>query len=70
LLRARTERPRGSRAAEQRDEVAPFQTEASRASDRKNSIPLRRQETAALRNFDPIYVGCGSKTAEMIETTR
>ena len=57
MLRTRRKRPRGRRPAEQRDEVAPFQTEASRASDRKNSTPLRRQETAALRNFDPVYVG-------------
>src|SRR5262245_63898400 len=61
LLRPRRERPGHHRAAEQGDEVAPFQTEASRASDRKNSIPLRRQETAALRNFDLVYVGFGVK---------
>src|SRR5262249_51642973 len=41
LLRPRRERPCRRRTAEQRDEIAPFQTEASRASDRKNSIPLR-----------------------------
>jgi hypothetical protein len=70
LLRARPERPRHHGRAEQRVEVAPFQTEASRASDRKNSIPLRRQETAALRNFDPIYVGFGSSSTELAEATR
>src|SRR5262245_27838997 len=37
-----------------------FRASYSRASDRKNSIPLRRQETAALRNFDPVYVSVGS----------
>ena len=35
----------------------------SRASDRKNSTPQLRQETAALRNFDPAYDRNGSFTA-------
>src|SRR5262249_24819881 len=32
----------------------------SRASNRKDSTPQLRQETAALRDFGPAYVACGS----------
>src|SRR5262249_28077086 len=39
LLRARRERPRHRRAAEQCDELAPFHSHASRASDTKDSTP-------------------------------
>src|SRR5262249_20673030 len=39
LLRARRERPCDCRAAEKRDEIAAFQTDASRAFDRKDSTP-------------------------------
>ena len=39
LLRARRERPRHSRAAKQRDELAPFQCWCLRAFNRKDSTP-------------------------------
>jgi hypothetical protein len=38
-----------------------FTASASRASDRKDSTPQVRQETAALRDFDPAYDRFGSK---------
>jgi|SRR5215831_7406928 len=60
-LRTRRERPYGSDAAEQRDEVAPLHCpDASHAFDRRwhTSAP---QETGALRDFSPAYVGSGSK---------
>jgi hypothetical protein len=37
-----------------------FTAEASHASDRKNSTPKLRQETAALLDFDPSYARFGS----------
>ena len=36
----------------------------SRASDRKNSTPQLRQETTALRDFEPAYDRCGSWLCE------
>jgi hypothetical protein len=52
------------RAADQSDEVAPFHCRCLRASDRKDSTPQLRQETAALRDFDPAYVAAGSIASE------
>jgi hypothetical protein len=36
----------------------------SRVSDQKDSTPTVRQETAALRDFDPAYDRCGSIATE------
>jgi hypothetical protein len=60
LLRARRERP-GSRAAEKRDELAPFHC-ALRPVLATGTVAhtSMRQETAALRNFYPAYDRCGS----------
>jgi hypothetical protein len=38
-----------------------FTADASRAIDRKDSTPQLRQQAAALRDFDPAYVGLGSQ---------
>src|SRR5262245_11141515 len=62
LLRGRRERPRGRRGAEQRDEVAPFHSLRLPCFRRKRSHTSVQQETAALRDFNLAYVGCGSKT--------
>jgi hypothetical protein len=69
LLPPCDERPRRRRTAEQHDELAPSQTEASRASNRKNSISLRRQEPAALRDFNPAYIACRSKSVLVVMST-
>jgi len=58
------------RAADQSDEVAPFHCRCLRASDRKDSTPQLRQETAALRDFDPAYVAAGSIASEPGGTKR
>src|SRR5262245_17081988 len=63
LLCPRRERPR-RRAADQRDEIAPFHCPMPPVlSDRKDSTPKLRQETAALRDFNPANVSCGSITS-------
>jgi len=59
LLRTRRERPRGCRAAEQRDELAALHCQSLPCFDGKIAH-LVRQETAALRDFYPAYDPCGS----------
>jgi hypothetical protein len=49
LLRPRRERPRRCRTAEQRNELAAFHCSAPPSN---SSV---RQETAALRDFEPAY---------------
>src|SRR5262249_47212681 len=49
LLRARRERPRGRRAAEQRDEVAPLHSITSSARSRNDSGILRWRALAVVR---------------------
>jgi len=57
----RRERPTHSRAAEQRDEIAPVHRAIlSRASHREDSTSQPRQETAALQDFNRANVGSGS----------
>src|SRR5262249_29153236 len=66
LLRPRRERPRGCRAAEQRQEVAPFHAELGQdvASTFRGSYGriahLNGQETGALRDFNPADDRSGS----------
>jgi len=57
---------RCDRAADQSDEVAPFHCRCLRASDRKDSTPQLRQETAALRDFNPRYDRSGSWLRENV----
>jgi hypothetical protein len=67
LLRPRRERPRGSRGAKQY-KFAPFHCPMPPVpSDRKDSTPRLRQETAALRDFNPPFVRCGSLATEEVE---
>jgi len=66
----------GPRTAEKGDELAPLHSitssagrqagaaSAFRASDGKDSTPSAPQETAALRNFNPVYVGSGSFSSD------
>ena len=57
LLRLHRQRPRERRAAEHRDEIAPFHCPVSPVPpNEKNSI----QGIAALRDFEPVYVAYGS----------
>src|SRR5262249_6238246 len=56
LLRARRERPRHRRSAEQRYELAPFHCPMPHVLH-----ALVRQGTAALRDFNAAYVWSGSK---------
>src|SRR4029077_8481955 len=60
LLRARRERPRRDRSAEQRDESAPFHCLTPPALPTERIAHLRGQEVAAVRDFKPAYVGSGS----------
>jgi hypothetical protein len=69
LLRARRERPRGYRAAEQRDELTTFHV-APVLSHRKIAHASVRQEAAALQDFDSTDVRFGSKAAQMNRTTQ
>jgi hypothetical protein len=56
LLRARRERPRCCCAAKQRDEIAPFHCPVPPVlPNERNST----QGTAALRDFEPVYVADG-----------
>src|SRR5262249_39464421 len=60
LLRARRERPRSRRAAQQPDELAPFHCPVPPVPwDRKDSTP-RYGETAAVRDFNAADDRCGS----------
>jgi hypothetical protein len=61
LLRARRERPSCGRAAEQRDEVAPFHCPVSPVLPTERIAHLGQAGGAALRDFDPAYVGFGVK---------
>jgi hypothetical protein len=47
----------GRRAAEQRDELAPFHCPVSPCFRAKRNST---QRTAALRDFEPVYDRCGS----------
>jgi hypothetical protein len=61
LLRPRRQWPRRCRAAEERDEVAPFQCPMPpMLPDRQDSTSQLRQETAALQDFNRANVGSGS----------
>src|SRR5262249_17623500 len=60
-LRSCSERP-SSRTAEQRDELTPFHCRCLRASDRKDSIPVGSEETAALRDLNSPLCRVGVKT--------
>ena len=42
-----------------------FTARSSRASDRKDSTPQLRQETVALRDFNPRYDHLGSNSTEL-----
>jgi hypothetical protein len=58
-------------AAEQRNELAPFHRPgASRASNRKNSMPPVPQQTAAVQDFNPAFVRFGSFATKAIEALR
>jgi hypothetical protein len=46
-----------------------FTADSSRAFNRKDSTPQLRQETAALRDFNPRYDRSGSKAAETISAS-
>src|SRR5262249_37610251 len=59
LLRVRRERPRGRRAAEQRDELAPLHSITSSAVCRNGSGMVRPSAFAVLRLMTSSYlVGC------------
>src|SRR5262249_34589836 len=58
LLRARRERPRNRRAAEQRDELASFHCPLAPVLPKQG---IARLVTAALRDFRPLYVCFGSE---------
>src|SRR5262245_44471694 len=59
LLRARRERPRGRRAAEQRDELAPFHSITSSARRRKSRLIVSPSARAVLRlTTSSNLVGC------------
>jgi predicted dehydrogenase len=60
LLRARRERPCRRRAAEKRDELAPFHWPMSPVHPIERMAHLVRQETAALPDFNPAYDRSGS----------
>src|SRR5262245_48748813 len=62
LLRARRDWPRRCRAAEERDELAPFHCQMPPVllAERIAHLGFGGQETAALRNFSPAYVRVGS----------
>src|SRR5262245_21767835 len=60
LLRARRERPRGHRPAEERDEFTPYHCLTPPVLPTERIAHLRRQEAAAVRDFKPAYVGSGS----------
>src|SRR5262245_50805173 len=55
LLRARRERPRCCRAADQRDEIAPFQCPMSPVLPTGRIAHLGMEETAAVRDFNAAY---------------
>src|SRR5262249_57595540 len=67
LLRARCERPRDCRAAEQRDELATFHCQWLPCFDGKIAHTSMREETAALRNFYPAYDRLGSSATKAID---
>jgi hypothetical protein len=63
LLRARRERPRYRRAAEERDEIAAFHCPVPPV------LPIE-QETASLQDFDWAYDRSGSSSTELAEAAR
>src|SRR5262249_44780212 len=61
LLRARRERPRSSRAAEQRDELAPLHSITSSATSSRSRGISRLSDRAVLRLMTSSYlVGCST----------
>src|SRR5262245_59291444 len=61
LMRSRRDQPCGT--AEQRDELAPLHCRVPPALRPEGYHTSIRKETAALRNFDPAFVRCGSRPA-------
>jgi Bacterial extracellular solute-binding proteins, family 3 len=68
LLRARRERPY-SRAAEQRDELAPFHWQYLPCFPSERIAHSARQETAALQDFNPPDVGVGSIASDQASSS-
>src|SRR5262249_47065148 len=64
LLRAHRERPRRCRAADERDDVAPFHCPMPPVLPNEGIAHLG---TAALRDFNPAYVVCGSISTVLAE---
>src|SRR6516164_9858043 len=65
LLRARRERPRRRRAAEQRDEIAPFHCPMPPVLRTEKIAHVGTEETAALRDFCAVSTApLGAETSQ------